>query len=179
MPLCCSVPKTPLSLTNVLYFSYGSNMSSKRIRRRTPSARFISVATLTMHELRFHKSSSDGSAKCDAFVTADQNSIVIGVVFEVSESEKLELDRVEGLGQGYEEKIVVVQSTDGESMKAATYYATDIDPTRKPYHWYKEHVVRGANENGLSAYYVETISAIESTTDPKPGRQELEMAIYC
>ncbi|MGI9295941.1 MAG: gamma-glutamylcyclotransferase family protein [Pseudomonadales bacterium] len=163
----------------MLYFSYGSNMSSKRIRQRVPSAEFIAVSTLSMHELRFHKSSKDGSAKCDAFETRDQNSIVIGVVFEVSEPEKLELDRVEGLGFGYDEKIVVVTSTNGESMKASTYYATDIEPSRKPYHWYKEHVVRGAKENGLPAHYVENIATIESVADPKPGRHESEMAIYC
>ncbi|MGI9289150.1 MAG: gamma-glutamylcyclotransferase, partial [Pseudomonadales bacterium] len=154
-------------------------MSSKRMLQRVPSAEFIAVSTLSMHELRFHKSGKDGSAKCDAFETADQNSIVIGIVFELSEPEKLALDRVEGLGYGYEEKIVVVNSIDGEAMKATTYYATDIDPARKPYHWYKEHVVRGANENGLPAYYVETITAIDSVIDPKPGRHELEMAIYC
>ncbi len=154
-------------------------MSSERILQRVPSAEFIAVSTLSMHELRFHKSGKDGSAKCDAFETDDQSSIVIGVVFKISEPEKLELDRVEGLGKGYEEKIVVVNSTDGEEMKAATYYATDINPAHKPYHWYKEHVVRGANENGLPAYYVEKITSIKSITDPKPERHELEMAINC
>lgn len=52
---------------NILYFAYGSNMSSARLRARVPSCRPIGIAFLPGHELRFHKRSKDGSGKCDAF----------------------------------------------------------------------------------------------------------------
>lgn len=162
----------------MLYFSYGSNMSSKRLKDRVPSASFVTIATLYKHDLRFHKKSKDGSGKCDAHETGNNEHSVIGVVFDISESEKPELDRKEGLGYGYAEKIVELTVHSGKVVEASTYYATNIDPELNPYHWYKHHVVTGAKENGLPEGYVERIGYIKSVSDPKPERHESEMAIY-
>lgn len=154
-------------------------MSIKRLSGRVPSAKFVAVATLSKHILKFHKiSTKDGSGKCDAFETGNQSDTLIGVVFDIAESEKTALDQKEGLHYGYEEKAVVVTSAEGESLTALTYYATNIDPSLKPYHWYKEHVTRGATENDLPKYYIEIVSSIESISDPKPKRHVEEMAIY-
>jgi cation transport regulator ChaC len=162
----------------MLYFSYGSNMSIERLRDRVPTATFVTIATLYKHDLRFHKKSKDGSGKCDAHETENNEHNVIGVVFEISESEKPELDRKEGLGYGYEEKLVELTTHSGEIIKALTYYATIIDPALKPYHWYKHHVLTGAKENGLPEDYVNRIGNIGSISDPKLERHESEMAIY-
>ena len=162
----------------MLYFSYGSNMSIRRLRARVPSAKFVAVATLATHKLEFHKAGNDGSGKCDAAATGSAHHSVIGVVFYINRSEKPVLDRKEGLGYGYEEKIVAVTSTEGATMEAATYYATHIDSTLKPYHWYKEHVMTGARENGFPGLYLSTISNIDSIADPDPQRHNVELAIY-
>jgi cation transport regulator ChaC len=162
----------------MLYFSYGSNMSVKRLLDRVPSAEVKFVATLKGHDLRFHKKSKDGSGKCDAHETHDPGHSVIGVVFEISQAEKTALDRKEGLGQGYEQKQVTLISEFGEAVSAVTYYATSIDPGLKPYHWYLHHVLTGAEENGLPVDYVQKIRNITSIPDPQSGRHEREMAIY-
>ncbi len=162
----------------MLYFSYGSNMSSKRLKDRVPSACFVTIATLARHELQFHKISTDGSGKCDAHETGNDEHKIIGVVFKISRMEKPELDKNEGLGKGYEEKIVNLQIQSGEFIEAITYYATNIDASKKPYHWYKQHVLNGAEEYGLPEEYIERIRDNESITDPKPGRHERELAIY-
>lgn len=162
----------------MLYFSYGSNMSIKRIKDRVPSASFISTATLCKHDLRFHKRGKDGSAKCDAFETGYDKHAVIGVVFDISESEKPELDHKEGLGYGYEEKLVQVKTHAGEIIEATTYYATKIDPALKPYHWYKQHVLVGARGFDLPDYYVASIANIEAVFDPVNERHKIEMSIY-
>lgn len=161
----------------MLYFAYGSNMSVKRLRARVPSAQFRAVAELLRHELKFHKIGQDGSAKCDAAETGEPGHVVLGVVFELNRSEKSVLDLKEGLGRGYEEKVVVV-SGEGEIMEAVMYYATRIDPLLKPFHWYKEHVLRGAGENGLPEQYVQMIVGVESVVDFDFGRHEEEMEIY-
>jgi len=162
----------------MLYFAYGSNMSIRRLRERAPSARFIAVCTLTKHELKFHKASEDGSGKCDAAETGNNDNSVTGVVFEIRESEKIDLDRKEGLGFGYEERVVEVTSTEGGVLQATMYYAKKLDPSLKPYYWYKEHVLKGAKENGLPEHYIQSIESIESGADPKQERHETEMAIY-
>ncbi|MFQ5598558.1 MAG: gamma-glutamylcyclotransferase family protein [Nitrospiria bacterium] len=162
----------------MLYFAYGSNMSIKRLCARAPSARFVTVAKLSKHILKFHKAGQDGSGKCDAFETGDMDDFIMGVVFEIDASEKPVLDRKEGLGQGYEVKDVVVTSRQGASLEAFTYTATNIRWSLKPYHWYKAHVLRGAEENGLPESYIQEIARIASDADPKPERHASEMAIY-
>lgn len=153
-------------------------MSSRRLRERTPSARFVAVAKLKKHELRFHKAGKDGSAKCDASETGRNGHAVIGVVFDISEADKSELDRWEGLGKGYEEKPIELETLNGKTMNAITYYATDINSTLRPYSWYKNHVLSGAVENGLPKNYIKMITGVESLSDPRSERHKKEMAIY-
>ena len=162
----------------MLYFAYGSNMSIRRLHARTPSAGFVTVATLHGHELRFHKAGRDGSAKCDAFANGDPGHRVVGVVFELDPAEKPALDRVEGLGQGYEEKTIELTAQAGRIVTACTYYATHIDPGLRPYHWYKHHVLSGARDHGLPEPYLQRIEAVAAIADPQPERHRREMAIY-
>jgi AIG2 family protein len=160
----------------VYYFSYGSNMSTVRLLSRVPSAVKLGVAVLQKHELKFHKiSDKDGSAKCDVIETGNPTHCVIGIVFTISESDKPELDRIEGWG--YKEKHVIVTLNDGQTIEAFTYYATNIDSKLKPFHWYKEHVLRGARENELAEDYINKIEAIESIDDPDSVRNERELKI--
>lgn len=163
----------------MFYFAYGSNMSTARLRARVPSARVLGPGRLPGHALRFHKSSeADGSAKCDACHTADAGDTVQGVVFRIDPGERPHLDRAEGLGVGYAVKEVAVHLDGGDRVAAFTYYAVAIDPRLRPYHWYKEHVLRGALEHGLPEPYVEVIRAVESCSDPQAERHRRELAIY-
>ena len=161
----------------MLCFSYGSNMSLARLQDRVPSARFVAVATLPAHTLRFHKVSKDGSGKCDAEQTGNPDDRVIGVVYEISDKEKLALDRKEGLGSGYKEKEVEV-TADQKKLTALMYFATKVDSLLKPYRWYKEHILFGARENDLPAEYIAQLEAIESVDDPDTARNERELIIY-
>ena len=83
---------------NLLYFAYGSNMSTPRLRYRVTGCRFVFVARLPKYRLCFHKRSNDGSAKCNAFKTVTPSDVVIGAVYEMPANEKPALDRAEGLG---------------------------------------------------------------------------------
>lgn len=161
-----------------LYFSYGSNMSVRRLSDRVPSAKVMSTAQLYEYELKFHKKSYTKSSKCDVAYTGDGDHVVHGVVFEIDEDDKQTLDGFEGCGSGYEEKTVTLELPDGEKIEAFTYYATNVDTSLKPFHWYKEHVVRGAKEHGLPADYIRMIEQVESFEDPKQERHEEEMSIY-
>ena len=162
----------------MLYFSYGSNMSFKRLNARISKLSRLGVATLYHHDLRFHKiSHSDGSGKCDILQTNDSEHSVLGVVYKIDPSERHILDAYEGHGCGYEEKQVCLQMN-GERLTAFTYYATHIDETLKPLHWYKEHVLRGARENDLPEHYIRRIKMITSIDDHDVERHTREVAIY-
>lgn len=163
----------------MLYFAYGSNMSIRRLRAgdRAPSADRVTVARLPEYRLVFHKKSADGSAKCDAYYTGRRGDFIIGVLYELNESEKRSLDIIEGLGRGYDEKEVTV-ITDSGPKSAVAYFATNIDTGLKPYDWYKVHVVVGAQENDLPANYLDMIEEVESVADPDRQREERELSIY-
>jgi hypothetical protein len=162
----------------MLCFSYGSNMSLARLRERVPSARFVAVAALTGHRLRFHKVSNDGSGKCAAEATGNPHDRVFGVICAISDAEKPALDRKEGLGHGYDLKVVEVTTLAGEKMHPLMYFATRTDSAKKPYHWYKQHVLVGARENHLPKEYIAQIESVESMTDPDAARCERELALY-
>src|SRR4051812_8017072 len=101
--------KTP----TFLYCAYGSNMLSRRLRTRTPSAIANGVGYLSGWRLTFDKVSTDGSGKCDIEPTPHPTDWVYGVVFEISCGEKAALDTAEGLGKGYREERVTVITSSG------------------------------------------------------------------
>lgn len=160
------------------YFAYGSNMSLTRLQQRVPSAKRLDTVTLQNHQLRFHMSSHDGSGKCNAYQTNNENHKVIGALFEIDINEKDVLDRAESLGFGYGEKFVCVQSESGEVFEALTYYALKLDHTLKPYSWYLNHVIVGARETQLPTEYLEIIETTESIEDLDEQRAKIELAMH-
>jgi hypothetical protein len=87
----------------------------------------------------------------------------------MSASDKSNLDRVEGLGQGYGERAVNVQTQAGR-LSALTYYATSIDPGMRPYDWYRDLVVAGAREHELPDEYVRMLEKVATVTDSDADR---------
>lgn len=161
----------------VTYFAYGSNMSSKRLQARVPSATFYARAMLRGHQLRFHKHSQvDNSAKCDAFETGDPEHLTHGILFQFDADEQAQLDMCEG--EGYKIAQVEVEMEDGTRVEALTYLAILIEPQLRPYPWYKRHVVEGAREHALPADYIAWIEAVETQEDPNPERSQRELMIH-
>lgn len=161
------------------YFAYGSNMSISRLRERAPSAVPLGCHSLKEYGLRFHKSSKDGSGKCDAYFTSNAKDVIYGALFKIAPSEKSALDRAEGLGYGYEEKEVRVTAADGSLTKATTYLASKIDKTLKPYSWYMNHVLIGANETSLPADYIQRkMNSVEVIEDKNRERDAKQRAIH-
>ena len=153
-------------------------MSVLRLQQRVPSALALGVAALPGHRLAFHKAGRDGSAKCDAAVSPLQTDTVLGVLYRMDPRHKPDLDAAEGLGRGYEQKMIGLQHADGRLSSALTYYATDIDAALRPYSWYLQHVMRGAHEHGLPEYYTAAIARIDTARDPDQARHRMELAIY-
>lgn len=160
-PVYGVVDKPTYAKRTYLYFAYGSNMSSERLRARTPSAISLGRARLSGYTLRWHKLGRDGSGKCDIEPSATPGTAVWGVLYEINSTEKDGLDAVEGLGVGYDEHTVGVE-TDTVVREAVTYKARPdkIDSALRPLHWYKAHVIRGATEHGLPGEYVRRIAAV-------------------
>ena len=111
----------------MLIFAYGSNMDSKRLRSRVPSAKSVIAAFISRYQLRFNKvSNNDGSAKANIIQTTNDDDIVWGVIYEIDDSEKSTLDDFEGLGFGYNESQLWFTDVEGKTYRAWAYLG-DVD----------------------------------------------------
>ncbi len=163
----------------VRVFAYGSNLCVERLHARTPSARVLAVGTLAGHSLRWHKRCADGSGKCNAFATGAESDLVWGVVYELTVADKLVLDRFEGLGEDYFEKVVRVRTPQGEEIEAIAYVANPvkIDDTVHPFRWYKGFVTTGAAQHGLPDAYRAALETVEAREDFNREREERETLV--
>ena len=156
------------------YFAYGSNMCTSRLRGRgVPSAKPQSVVALKGYKLRFHKrSTTDSSAKCNAYRTDNPEDHVIGVIFDIDPAEKPELDKAEGLGHGYHEQC-------SDRLNAYMYVADPdaIDDRLVPYTWYLDFVVGGAREHNLPEEYVQQLLTVKAVIDSDKERERKERSL--
>jgi len=165
----------------MLYFAYGSNMCTGRLKQRVPSATFVRISMLKGHAFRFHKRSTDSSAKADAFETGNTSDVVWGVIFEIDDREKPRLDDAEGLGAGYDEKITTVVDERGQEHRVLLYIsdADHIENSLSPFSWYKRFVVDGARQHALPAEYLAVIAAMPHVQDPDQARYRRNRSIAC
>lgn len=156
------------------YAAYGSNLHPFRLRKRTPSAVLLGIATVTEMSLRFHKRGNiDLSAKCN--IVPRSNSYIYVAIFDIPDSEVPELDRAEGVGNGYDRRAIGIEGY-GDCL---TYIAapTHIDESLKPYTWYKELVLLGCKAHGFPTVYRDFIHSIPAVQDPDPLRHTHQMQL--
>ena len=163
-----------------MYFAYGSNMASSRLRSlaRAPGARLLGVARLGSYALRLHKRGDDGSGKCSVVSTGSAADCVHGVLFSITTEDEKRLDRVEGLGIGYDKAEVALEAASGK-LRAMTYVArpSHIDPEAVPFDWYMTLVIAGAREHGLPADYIRRLESFPVKVDTDVQRSAAALAI--
>ena len=152
-----------------LYFAYGSNLSSARVRQadRAPSARLVGVASLSSHTLTWCKRGADGTGKCTLAHSGNRADGVWGVLWEIDDGDVARLDAIEGPGY---ERVEVTITTGNQKMSAFTYLAhsTHVDSTLRPAGWYRDLVIAGAREHGLPAAWIRRLEAQPVGDEPSP-----------
>ncbi len=154
------------------YFAYGSNLLLARLCERTRSARRIVRGRLSAHRLCWHKRGTlDGSGKCDALLTGNAADMVWGALFEIASIERDRLDAAEGLGRGYRDTQVRIETARGV-LTAFTYVATPeaVDASLAPFGWYRDLVVAGARESALPNRYISALAAVMAVADHDEAR---------
>ena len=138
-----------------LYFAYGSNLLSARLRERVPSCAVRGAARLSGWRLTTDKRGRDGTGKAN--LRRDPAAVVWGVVWAIDAAEWPQLDRFEG---GYARIEVEVETPLGARLAVATYVSdrlTDV-PVLDPA--YKRAIVDGAREHGLPAAWIAGLEAL-------------------
>ena len=162
----------------MLYFAYGSNLSTCRLLQRVSTAELVTTGQLHHHQLLFHKIGRDGSAKCNAFYTGLEKDIIHGAVYTFDPDERTLLDDAEGLGNGYEIKDVSIVVNGSQHIQAFTYFATRIALDIKPFDWYREHVLVGAREHFFPDHYIDMITSVHVVEDTDSQRAKKELSVY-
>lgn len=154
------------------YLSYGSNLHPVRLQKRIPSASLAGTVELPGRALSFSKRSRDGSGKC-TISKADGRQTVFGAIYEIDPQEKSRLDRIEGVGAGYDahwEELLL----NGARTKAFVYVASSgyVDENLIPYRWYKDMVLAGASYHRFPAAYINALKTVEAADDPAKQRRK-------
>ena len=151
----------------MFYAAYGSNLHPLRLERRGIRSRFVGTAHLESHALHFHKRGADTSGKCNI---RDPGDGVYLAVYELSETDKRQLDVIEGVGRGYHsERITLARFGDCHVYVAEHRYVVE---GLEPFDWYLEMVLAGCRWLGFPDDYVARIAAVATVADPDAARRE-------
>ncbi|NJO35265.1 MAG: gamma-glutamylcyclotransferase [Rhodospirillales bacterium] len=144
-----------------LYFAYGSNMLTERLRARCKSAKPNGIAIAANHKLVFEKRSIDKSGK--ATLVRTEGVDTPGVVFEIAENERHCLDAFEGFKQdkpddptryGRDDNFQIQLVASDSVTTATTYLANKSENGLKPYDWYLALLIAGAVQHGLDPDHI-------------------------
>ncbi|MGB5345768.1 MAG: gamma-glutamylcyclotransferase family protein [Woeseia sp.] len=155
------------------YAAYGSNLHPRRLQKRVSSARLLGTGLCSEFDLRFHKQSDvDGSGKCSIFPGTGGVHVAI---YEIETSHKIVLDRIEGLGQGYE----LLTLRDDVFGDCLTYVANPavVNAAMRPFDWYKELVLLGCKLHGFPDGYIQEIMGVDALVDPDADRSRQQWAL--
>ena len=154
-----------------LYFAYGSNLLTARLRERCPSAAPIGRAVAPGHSVCFRKAGRDGSGKATLTLGGGAGSEAMGVLYRIDLGERPALDRAEARYDRLDDfPVRTVQS--GASIAATTYIA-QADACREgllPFDWYLALIVAGAREHGFDDSYIAMLAAVETLADLEAER---------
>lgn len=159
-------------MSSILYAAYGSNLHPKRVSERVESLTLLGTSYISDKGFRFNKRSKDLSAKGNI---VEANEGVYVAIYELDSSSKSTLDRIEGLGFGYNEAVLDIP----EYGECLTYVAqpSAIDDSLLPYYWYKRLVLLGCQYHQFPHEYVEFISNFDETGDGNDERHAENMRL--
>lgn len=132
-------------------------MSSTRMIGRVPSAKSLGRARLDNKRMVCNKRSKNGSGKAN--VQDSPGEVAWGVLYEISSKELANLDKAEG---GYDRVSLQVWTSDDVPVEAEVYISRMLTDDPKPFDWYKEFIVSGAQEHRLPESYIEYLKRLPS-----------------
>ena len=148
------------------YLAYGSNLYPPRLAARIAIVDTLGAFELKGWKLEFNKRGGDGSGKCNLVANADARAY--GAVYTMTPSDKQILDRIEGLGRGYDEAWLELDGVGACFSYSAK--ADYLDARLQPHDWYKAFVLAGARYHGFPRSYIDAIEAVTARPDPDAAR---------
>ncbi len=160
-------------MPTIRYLAYGSNLYPARLGARVAGVTSLGISALPGWALRFHKSSADGSGKCN--LIRDPAATAYGAVYEISLADKQRLDTIEGAGVGYQDVRIELTAYGGVYVYLAE--PSHINDHLQPYDWYHAFVIAGARHHRFPDTYIAQIARVDSLRDPDDARRSRNQAI--
>ena len=141
------------------FFAVGTNMDEERLRHWIPSARRLTIASLSGFTLTWHKRSLEGG-KLAALRTGHLDDVVWGVVYEVDDVGLQQIEEAQRAA-GYRAEGATVVDPTGANHDVVLYVAPAemIDDSMVPARSYRDPIVNAARANGLPAEYVNQLAS--------------------
>jgi len=132
------------------YFAYASNLSRKQMAERCPAAKPKLIAKLPHYKLVFAGWSRKWRGGC-ATLRQSTGNVVIGALYEMSESDLRLLDKHEDCPMTYAHLKVKVVTEDGDFVEAFTYIRTDQSEETKPSQEYLAIIRQGYRDWNIAS----------------------------
>jgi cation transport regulator ChaC len=164
----CAQPDSmviPGKLSDLFYFAYGSNMNTALMLTRCAKPVAAGVARLPQHRIAFHGYSSTWDGAVESCVSAPGRDLW-GVLYKLTPSDGDRLDswldvRLDGTGTYFHYPARVMDGQ-GTTHTVLLYKKDVLGEPRMPSREYLDVIVRGAEEHGLPARYIDGLRRIES-----------------
>ena len=128
----------------MLYIAYGSNMVKHQMDRRCPNAVLVGIGDIPGYNLEFY---THATIELDFRGRAS----VPAVVWEISESDEVFLDRYEGYPAYYGKRQQVVNMRDGTRAEGMLYFMRAQYKEGKPTDTYCNEIIRAYVALGLTS----------------------------
>ncbi len=132
------------------YIAYGSNLNTKQMGFRCPTAKKLHTAELEGYRLEFR--GSEGNAY--ATISPDEDGKVPVLLREIQKEDERRLDRYEGWPRFYRKEMIPVE-VEGKMQDAMVYIMNDGHSLELPSRRYWNTVLEGYEENGLDTNVLE------------------------
>jgi len=122
-----------VNMKRKLYIAYGSNMDTRQMALRCPTAKLIGSSEVEGYRLLFRGSKTGTYATIEK---AEGYKVPI-IIWEIGETDEINLDRYEGFPSFYYKKELTI-SVDGKRRKAIVYIMDESRPLGEPNYGYYE-----------------------------------------
>ncbi len=141
------------------YFAYCTLLDTEEMRKFCPNAAATVVARLVGYRVAFaHYGVTDPGGGCNLDETPDHE--IYGLIYELSDDEYDELDRISGVDRGYYRRVDLTLATgDGSEIDASTYIMPSPGGPFRPTTAYTRPILAGAAALNLPSDYLAELAA--------------------
>lgn len=160
------------------FFAYDVHMLPACMQALIPEAKVIGTGKVPGYQLRFNRRCArDGSGKCNLARVHSPLAFAYGRVYDIPLAQKKRLDLWAGLGYGGQDLSCKVLLP-GEVCYAFTYIAHQqrLDPTIKPFTWYRDKILAAAILSDLEGQYIRDIAQVLTLEDGDSSRNASQYA---